>query len=279
MEAYELNGNQKVIYTYRKYIFIINKSVPLMIISSITLFILAVIFIPEPLILFMTIVLLGETIFIRSFYKKMVSMKLSVDDEGIHFENYQKKFIIAYSHLESIGSKRLSSLGGWVTISSSYNERFRITVAMKNIGEFFKEVHDQLVAHERQDLANSPLLLKAYHVATFIDSDFRRTKYFGVATIIYLVIAIAFAQIMPIYGYPNVALAFLISLFLVLVVHMMNESVFYKNKQFKHMKELGFSPPIINEEAEKKNIHLFLYLSAVFHIILTVIFLFIPTIG
>ncbi|MCF7930816.1 MAG: hypothetical protein K9L02_04860 [Acholeplasmataceae bacterium] len=45
------------------------------------------------------------------------------------------------------------------------------------------------------------------------------------------------------------------------------------------MKELGFSHPIINEEVEKRNIHLFLYISAIFHIVLTIIFLFIPTIG
>ena len=96
MESYKLNENQKKVYTYRKHLFFIAKIIPFVAVLSIIFVIFSVVYINNILVTILFSIVTIEMIFMHFFYKRFTSMKLLVDETGIHFRNVQKHVDIAY---------------------------------------------------------------------------------------------------------------------------------------------------------------------------------------
>ncbi|HBG33497.1 MAG TPA: hypothetical protein DDW82_07315, partial [Acholeplasmataceae bacterium] len=156
MESYKLNENQKKVYTYRKHLFFIAKIIPFVAVLSIIFVIFSVVYINNILVTILFSIVTIEMIFMHFFYKRFTSMKLLVDETGIHFRNVQKHVDIAYQDIQKVSSKRLSSFGGWITVISNTEEKITLTIAMKDMGDFIRRLHDYLLMNDREDLANNP---------------------------------------------------------------------------------------------------------------------------
>jgi hypothetical protein len=145
---------------------------------------------------------------------------------------------------------------------------------MKDMGDFIRRLHDYLVLNEREDLANNPLLLKAYRTATFLDSDFRRASYLGIVTPIYAILSMVIAETLPDYGFNDTKQAVYTSWIVFLVGFTIIEYLYYKPKLMKEMKESGFEAVSFDEKSEKRTIRLLLITAVLIHLILTGILLF-----
>ena len=274
MESNEMNENSKKIYIYRKYMFILAVIIPFVAVFSFFFVIFSVIYIHNIVVTILFSIVTIEMIFMHFFYKRFTSMKLLVDETGIHFRNVQKHVDIAYQDIQKVSSKRLSSLGGWITVISNTEEKITLTVAMKDMGDFIRRLHEYLVLNEREDLADNPLLLKAYRTATFLDSDFRRASYLGIVTPIYAILSMVIAETLPDYGFNNTKQAVYTSWIVFLVGFTIIEYLYYKPKLMEEMKESGFKSVPFDEKSEKRTIRLLLITAVLIHLILTGILLF-----
>jgi len=274
MESYEMSKNPTVIYTYRRHMYMMAKIIPFVAVFSFLFVIFSVIYIHNIVVTILFSIVTIEMIFMHFFYRKFTSMKLFVDETGIHFQNVQKHVDIAYQDIQKVSSKRLSSFGGWITVISNIKQKITLTVAMKDMGDFIRRLHEYLMMNEREDLANDPLLQKAYRTATFLDGDFRRASYLGIVTPIYAILSMVIAEILPDYGFNDTKLAVYASWIVFGVGFIIIEYLYYQPKLLKDMKESGFPSISYDEKSEKRTIHLLLITSVLIHLILTGMLLF-----
>ena len=273
MESYEMNENQKKTYTYGKHMFILAKFNPVAIVICFLFLSLNLSLIHNWIVTLVLSLVIIELFFMNFYYRKFTSMKLSMDETGIQFDNDSKSIHMEYKEIREISSKRFSTAGGWITIISNSEEKITLTIAMKDFGDFIKRLHEYLITNEREDLANNPLLHKAYCVATFADHDYRRVSYFGVKVLVYLVLSTFVARILPSFGFNESMLAVYVSILLFSVGFLMLEYFHFQPKLMKEMKESGFKVASFDDKSEKRMINILMITSVLIHLILTGILL------
>ncbi len=131
------------------------------------------------------------------FYKKLVTTKYMLTDEGIYYEDYKKQFTILYDDIKFIDSRSIRYTGGWLVIHSTTNKPLRLTVVVNGIGEFVENLKTKLDEMEKNDIYNEKKLNNFFKTSYFSDQSFERNRYYfprySIVLVSHIVVGILFS--------------------------------------------------------------------------------------
>jgi hypothetical protein len=88
-------------------------------------------------------VMVGEAFLMRYFFGRFTKVKVTLDDEGVTYENYKGVQQIPYEKITSLEFPSVKYVGGWIKINTM-EQSIRLTVVVHNIQSLIRELKEQL---------------------------------------------------------------------------------------------------------------------------------------
>lgn len=191
-------------------------------------------------------------------FKRMASTKITINSEGVGFENSKKSFFIKYEDIVEVNTKSIKSVGGYFIIVGPGKHKIRITVVLENIGVLVKELREQL---DRRALKSfdKEKLYNFYLTSSYSDQSWQRLYSIGLEFIIFMVLFFLSSVFsFELFKYANVIGTFMFGSYIILGVFM----IFYLYKEYGvYNKELRSNKnkntwelPNIDIESQKKEL-------------------------
>jgi len=137
-------------------------------------------------------------------FKKFKNISISLNDEGITYNNIKGTQFIDYKSIQAIKFPSMKYLGGWVKIKSS-GQTIRLTVVLENIGEFVKELKEKLDERGMSNLYNDKKLYNFCKTGIYIDHSWARLyEKMKISSILYfvgMILAIVYSDLINKHGF------------------------------------------------------------------------------
>ncbi len=143
---------------------------------SFFLFIISIMYYPE--VLPFAIFMLGYTLAIFLFIRRIATIKVTLLDEGIHYKNVKRDILIKYSDIISVSSKSINYTGGYLVIQHGLGKPIRLTVVIKEVGELVYLLKNKLDELGLKHLYDEDKLFGFYKTASYSDQSWERAYYF-----------------------------------------------------------------------------------------------------
>ena len=168
-----------------------------------------------------------EGIVINIFFKRFATTILIINDDGVSFSNNKRNIVFRFNEIKKINTTSVSNLGGFITIVGNNGEKIKLTVVIKNIGDFVLTLRKKL-DELGLDVYNKDKLFKFYKTACYSDDSWRRVYYAFPEIILYTILIIAISNLSLIY-YSNLAVSMIyLSIVPALIIYTAVELGFYR---------------------------------------------------
>lgn len=137
-------------------------------------------------------------------FKKFKNIKVSLNDEGITYNNIKGTQFIDYKSIQAIQFPSIKYFGGWLKIKSS-GQTIRLTVVLENIGEFVKELKEKLDERGMSNLYNDKKVYDFCKTGIYSDHSWGRLyEKMKISSILYfigMILAIVYSGFINIHGF------------------------------------------------------------------------------
>lgn len=137
------------------------------------------------------IFLIEISIFYFIIFRRFKKIKISLHENGILYENIKGKTFLAYENIESIETPQIKYTGGWIKINYR-GGNIRLTVVLEGIGDFVKELKEELDKRGLSSVYNEKKLYSFYKTAVFSDNSWERIYEYAFRLTSYLLFNSAF---------------------------------------------------------------------------------------
>lgn len=217
---------------------------------------------------FALIFIIEVTILHFVMLRRFKRIKVSLHENGILYENIKGKTFLAYENIESIETPQIKYTGGWVKINYR-GGNIRLTVVLEGIGEFIKELKEELDKRELSSVYNEKKLFSFYKTAVFSDYSWERIYEYAFKLTAYLLLNSALVIFLGTILDGNSGLL-LLSVMLSTLGYIVGEIILGKSMA-KLTREEEFYAPSRDRELEKNIYIKVLAISSAIIVLITVI--------
>ncbi|MBE6053158.1 MAG: hypothetical protein E7212_04455 [Clostridium sartagoforme] len=107
------------------------------------------------------------------FLQRFRYINVQLTEDSIVYNNKKKKVVIPYDEIVEIKYPSIRYMGGWMEIKHT-NGKIRLTVALKNIGEFMSKLKEKLDNLDKSSVYNEKKSFNFFKTATFSDESWER---------------------------------------------------------------------------------------------------------
>lgn len=113
-------------------------------------------------------------------YRRLNSTKITLANDEIIFTNVANSRHIRYDEISRIDSKSANYIGGWLKIIPIEGKPIRVTVLLKDIGQFIIELKNRLDEADLNSRYDEDKLFNFYKTSVYADQSWTRAKKFFV---------------------------------------------------------------------------------------------------
>jgi hypothetical protein len=106
-------------------------------------------------------------------YKRFKNISTTLTNEGIIYRNIKGETFIAYEDIQELRFPSIKYAGGWLKIVHKHGD-IRLTVVLENIGEFLKNLKEELDQRGMFQVYDEKAIYSFYKTAYYSDQSWQR---------------------------------------------------------------------------------------------------------